>query len=222
MSRDTGPAPISDLLRQTIAQAVESGRTSYKGLERETGVTRASIMRFVRGTQSLHLGMADRLASHFGLALQQKDKGGSTVNYWWVNQGRNFDHERRDGYLWTAARDPEDMPYHWATMRDVRPGDVVFSYFRRHIVAVSEAQSRARLASRPPGPRRRTPDEPDGWRIDLRYRDIQPIDIRLLIHQLLPLMPPPYAPLNCNGQGNRGYLFPVPAAAAQLLLAQIP
>jgi plasmid maintenance system antidote protein VapI len=69
MSIDTGPAPISDVLRRTIAQAVESGRTSYKALERETGVTRASIMRFVRGTQSLHLGMADRLAAYFGLML---------------------------------------------------------------------------------------------------------------------------------------------------------
>jgi plasmid maintenance system antidote protein VapI len=68
-------APISDLLRRTIAEAVEAGRTNYKALERETGVTRASIMRFVRGTQSLHLNMADRLAAHFGLELTAKRKG---------------------------------------------------------------------------------------------------------------------------------------------------
>ena len=74
MSDDTRPAPISDPLRRTIAQAVEGGRTNYKALERETGVTRASIMRFVRGTQSLHLGMADRLAAHFGLELRPKRK----------------------------------------------------------------------------------------------------------------------------------------------------
>jgi plasmid maintenance system antidote protein VapI len=76
MSDDTGPAPITDVLRRTIARAVESGRTNYLALERETGVTRASIMRFVRGTQSLHLGMADRLAAHFGLELRPKRKGG--------------------------------------------------------------------------------------------------------------------------------------------------
>jgi plasmid maintenance system antidote protein VapI len=75
MRDDTGPAPISDLLRRIIAQAVESGRTNYKALERETGVTRASIMRFVRGTQSLHLGMADRLAAYFGLELRPKRRG---------------------------------------------------------------------------------------------------------------------------------------------------
>ena len=60
--------PISDLLRQTIA---ESG-ASYNALQRETGVTRASIMRFVRGDQSLRLDMADRLAKYFDLELRKK------------------------------------------------------------------------------------------------------------------------------------------------------
>ena len=69
------PAPISDLLRRTILRAVEGGRTNYKALERETDVTRASIMRFVRGSQSLRLDMADRLAVYFGLELRPKRKG---------------------------------------------------------------------------------------------------------------------------------------------------
>lgn len=61
-------APISDMLRRTIA---ESG-VSYNALQRDTGVTRASIMRFVEGRQSLRLDMADRLAEFFGLALQKQ------------------------------------------------------------------------------------------------------------------------------------------------------
>ena len=61
------PSPITDLLRRTIA---DSGVTLL-ALERETGVTRASIMRFVRGDQSLRLDIADRLAVHFGLELRK-------------------------------------------------------------------------------------------------------------------------------------------------------
>jgi plasmid maintenance system antidote protein VapI len=61
----TGPSPISDPLRRAI---VESG-IPYKTLETATGVTRASIMRFVRGDQSLRLDIADRLAHQFGLSL---------------------------------------------------------------------------------------------------------------------------------------------------------
>jgi plasmid maintenance system antidote protein VapI len=60
--------PISDLLRQTIA---ESG-LSYNALQKATGVTRASMMRFVRGDQSLRLDMADRLAAFFDLELRKK------------------------------------------------------------------------------------------------------------------------------------------------------
>ena len=59
---------LSDILRQAI---VESG-ISYVALERETGVVRASIMRFVRGDQSLRLDKADRLAEYFGLKLSKE------------------------------------------------------------------------------------------------------------------------------------------------------
>jgi plasmid maintenance system antidote protein VapI len=74
MSESKKPAPISDLLRQTIAEAVNRGQTNFKALERETGVTRASIMRFVRGNQFLRLDMADRLAARFGLHLADRSR----------------------------------------------------------------------------------------------------------------------------------------------------
>jgi plasmid maintenance system antidote protein VapI len=61
-------SPITDLLRQTIV----GSRVSYSSLERETGVKRASIMRFVRGDQSLRLDMADRLAAYFDLELSKR------------------------------------------------------------------------------------------------------------------------------------------------------
>jgi plasmid maintenance system antidote protein VapI len=68
MSRDKAQLAITDVLRQAI---VESG-TSHKALSRETGVTRASIMRFARGDQSLRLDMADRLAEYLGLILTKR------------------------------------------------------------------------------------------------------------------------------------------------------
>ena len=59
---------MSDVLRRAI---VESG-LSHQKLERETGVTRASIIRFVRGDQSLRLDRADLLAAYFGLELLKR------------------------------------------------------------------------------------------------------------------------------------------------------
>jgi len=58
-------SPITDLLRKTVA---ESG-IPLLVLQRETGVKRGSIMRFLRGDQSLRLDKADALAAYFGLRL---------------------------------------------------------------------------------------------------------------------------------------------------------
>ena len=68
MSKRTLKSPISDLLRKTIA---DSG-VPLLVLERETGVQRGSIMRFVRGDQFLRLDMADRLAVYFSLELTER------------------------------------------------------------------------------------------------------------------------------------------------------
>ena len=62
--------PITDVLRRVID---ESG-VSHKALERETGVKRQSIMRFMRGDQSLRLDMADKLVAYFGLELTSSGK----------------------------------------------------------------------------------------------------------------------------------------------------
>jgi plasmid maintenance system antidote protein VapI len=69
MSAGKQPSPISDMLRLTI---VRSG-VPYLTLEQKTGVQRGSIGRFVRGSQSLRLDKADRLAAYFGLELRAKN-----------------------------------------------------------------------------------------------------------------------------------------------------
>lgn len=62
--------PITTALRRAI---LDSGMT-YLALERETGVSRASIMRFVTDERTLRLDMADRLAAFFGLELVERGR----------------------------------------------------------------------------------------------------------------------------------------------------
>ena len=59
--------PITDALKQ----AIENSGLSIKALERETGVSRQSMMHFMRGTRTLRLDIADKLASYFGLKFTQ-------------------------------------------------------------------------------------------------------------------------------------------------------
>lgn len=58
---------MSDLLRDSLARA-----ESLRAVERATGVKRQSMMKFLRGEQSLRLDLADRLAEHFGIEIRQK------------------------------------------------------------------------------------------------------------------------------------------------------
>ncbi len=58
--------PITDALRQ----AIETSGLSIKALERETGVSRQSMMHFMRGTRTLRLEIADKLATFFKLDVR--------------------------------------------------------------------------------------------------------------------------------------------------------
>ena len=65
MSKSKPKAPLTDPLRQAI---VDSGLPLLR-LANETGIARASLIRFVRGDTSIRLDIADRLARYFGLEL---------------------------------------------------------------------------------------------------------------------------------------------------------
>ena len=58
--------PITDALKQ----AIENSGLSIKALERETGVSRQSMMHFMRGTRTLRLDIADKLATFFKLDIR--------------------------------------------------------------------------------------------------------------------------------------------------------
>ncbi len=60
--------PITDALLRAIA---ESGMT-FLGLEQATGVLRQSLMKFVRGEQTLRGDVMDKLAVFFKLELRSK------------------------------------------------------------------------------------------------------------------------------------------------------
>jgi len=64
------PETMTDTLRRVI----EESQMSFKALERETGVTRQSMMSFVRGERSLRLDIADKLVTYFELELQPTKK----------------------------------------------------------------------------------------------------------------------------------------------------
>ena len=62
--------PTTPTIADTLKAAIESSGLPFLTLEQRTGVTRQSLMSFVKGERTLRLDMADKLATYFGLELQ--------------------------------------------------------------------------------------------------------------------------------------------------------
>lgn len=147
------------------------------------------------------------------------------MRYWWVNQKQTFTHEFKGGYLWSPKKkaNGHKNPF-YEFMREVSPGDLIFSYANTKILAIGMAQSHAYEASKP--------DEFGnaglnwdfiGWRVNVSFVMLDdPVKPAEHIDRILPLLPPRYAPLQESGRGNQSmYLTFVPPILAELLISLI-
>jgi hypothetical protein len=131
------------------------------------------------------------------------------MRYWWVNQNQTFRQETAGGYLWSPKRNANGArnPF-YETMREVSPGDVVFSFVKTRIAAISVAQSYC-WESPKPAEFGTTGQywENVGWKVLVNYTS--------LLHQVKPkehmavigpLLPPQFSPLRATGAGYQRYL----------------
>lgn len=146
------------------------------------------------------------------------------MRYWWVNQNQTERQEIGGGYLWSPKRkrDRSINPF-YEFMREVAPGDLVFSFAHTRIVAFGIARSYAFEAPKPAefGPAGRNWDE-IGWRVEVEFHRLpapfRPADWMELLR---PLLPDRYAPLLPDGRGSQSiYLTELPREFA-LVLARL-
>ena len=151
------------------------------------------------------------------------------MRYWWVNQNQTYQHEVSGGYLWSPKRKANGQlnPF-YEFMREVAPGDLVFSYCDAKIRASGIATSFAYEAPKPEefGAAGRNWEE-IGWRVDVSFNEI-PQEFRpaAWIDQLRPLLPAKYSPLLPDGRGLQSvYLTELhqdlALALAQLISAEV-
>jgi len=144
--------------------------------------------------------------------------------YWWVSQNKTWKNEEKGGYLWAPKAGKKNrVPHHWATMREVRAGDTVFSYVNQKISAISVASAEAYDFPRPKEfPKTTAPWGNEGLRIDVVYEPVNPpLPVKPIAAELMKFLPGRYSPLTQSGTGNEGYLFHVPSAAGKFLLEKI-
>ena len=144
------------------------------------------------------------------------------MRYWWVNQNQTYKQEVLGGYLWspkTKANGARNPFYEF--MREVSPGDVVFSFCDTEIKAIGVAQSNAYEAPKPLefGSVGAYWDLV-GWRVEVRFSKLTaPIRPVAHINLLRPYLAEKYAPLRSNGRGQQStYLTQLSDSLGSLLI----
>ena len=147
------------------------------------------------------------------------------MRHWWVNQNQTFRQEIDGGYLWSPKRNKNGNrnPF-YEFMREVSPGDIVFSFCDTRIAAVGIVSGYCRESPKPEEFGNAGANWSQiGWRVGVRWQRLanafRPKDH---IGRLRPDLASKYAPLTRDGNGLQGvYLTQVSAGLAGTLLALI-
>jgi putative restriction endonuclease len=126
------------------------------------------------------------------------------MRHWWVNQNQTYRHEVSGGYLWSPKRKSNDQrnPF-YESMREVAPGDVIFSFFDTRIAALGIARSYCYESPKPTEfGSAGAYWEAIGWKVDVSFRELQSrVRPKDHIAELRSLLPKKYSPLRPNGDG---------------------
>src|SRR3954451_15952083 len=147
------------------------------------------------------------------------------MRYWWVNQNQTYRHEVMGGYLWSPKRNANGAknPF-YESMREVTPGDLIFSFMDARILAVGIAQSYCWESPKPLEFGAAGENwENIGWKVKVSFtkltNKVRPKDH---IELLRPLLPARYSPLQPNGNGLQSvYLTEAPIPLAEVLIGLI-
>src|SRR5438874_3649433 len=146
------------------------------------------------------------------------------MRYWWVNHKQTFRHEFSGNYIWSPkTKRGGAFNRFYETMREVAPGDIIFSYAGGVIRGFGIARTHCYTSPRPDefGHIGQAWDEV-GWRVDVDFVPINP-PVRPADHMraLRPILPERYSPIDQLGRGYQHvYLAEVPRQMA-LLLGQL-
>jgi putative restriction endonuclease len=147
------------------------------------------------------------------------------MRYWWVNQNQTYRQEVEGGYLWSPKRRASGArnPF-YESMREVSPGDLIFSFMDTRLQAIGIAQSYCWESPKPLEFGTAGQNWEDiGSKVKAAFTPlatkIRPKDH---IDVLRPLLPGRYSPLQPNGNGLQSvYLTEIPESLAEVLMGLI-
>jgi hypothetical protein len=141
------------------------------------------------------------------------------------NQNQTARQEIQGGYVWSPKRNANGArnPF-YESMREVSPGDVVFSFVDTRIAAIGVAQSYCWESPKPQEFGTTGANwENIGWKVRVKFTEllhrVRPKDHIAVLRDLVPAR---YGPLQSSGDGKQGvYLTELPEAFAETLAGLI-
>ena len=146
------------------------------------------------------------------------------MRYWWVNQNQTYQKEVRGSFMWSPKRNANGARNQfYENMREVAPGDVVFSFCDTRIKAIGVVTGSAQTGPKPDFGSAGMNWSKEGWFVPVDYcalnNQIRPKDHAAVIR---PFLPAKYSPLQESGDGLQSvYLAEVPQALADALIGLI-
>lgn len=146
------------------------------------------------------------------------------MRYWWVNQNQTYRAEVRGSFMWSPKRNANGVRNQfYENMRQVSPGDVVFSFCDTRIKAIGVVTGEAQTGPKPDFGSAGLNWAREGWFVPVDYcalnNQIRPKDHAAIIR---PFLPTKYSPLQVSGDGLQSvYLAEVPPPLADALIALI-
>jgi hypothetical protein len=125
------------------------------------------------------------------------------MKYWWVNQNQTYKAEVGGGFLWSPKTRTDGARNHfYDNMREVEPGDVIFSFCDTRIKAVGIATQVAVSAAKPDFGAAGGTWSAEGWLVQVEFAEFaKPIRPKDFMAVLRPHLPDKYSPLQANGDG---------------------
>jgi putative restriction endonuclease len=146
------------------------------------------------------------------------------MRYWWVNQNQTYRAEVRGSFMWSPKQNANGARNQfYENMRDVSPGDIVFSFCDTRLKAIGAVTGAAQTGPKPDFGTAGSNWSQEGWFVPLDYcvlgNQIRPKDH---ITILRPFLPTKYSPLQESGDGLQSvYLAELPRAFADALIGLI-
>ncbi len=146
------------------------------------------------------------------------------MRYWWVNQNQTYRAEVRGSFMWSPKlRADGARNQFYENMREVSPGDIVFSFCDTYIKSVGVVTGRAQTGPKPDFGAAGSNWSREGWFVPVDYCTLNnPIRPKDHISILRAFLPSKYSPLQESGDGLQSvYLAEVPQPLADALIGLI-